>query len=156
MLLECFSQGKCRSDHFEHLVLGRILIPNQCSGKRVWRSTLEFWLLASWNTIIKFQGWLVKKLCTFLGKTLHDWVMKDFIHYWYFVAGSSIQAQSRVDLCQMLFNSTMTTQFVALSQHIEPPGIAVYSSGMCAITTIWRNMNMIWVEMLCYKCLVML
>lgn len=45
-----------------------------------------------------------------------------------FIPGSSIQAQSRVDLCQMLFNSTLSTQFVALSQHLEPPGIAVYSS----------------------------
>ncbi|PNF15662.1 hypothetical protein B7P43_G15594 [Cryptotermes secundus] len=45
-----------------------------------------------------------------------------------FMPGSSIQAQSRADLCQMLFNSTLSTQFVALSQHVEPPGIAVYSS----------------------------
>ncbi|XP_021931466.1 uncharacterized protein LOC110835503 isoform X3 [Zootermopsis nevadensis] len=54
----------------------------------------------------------------------HDGPTKPFS----FMPGSSIQTQSRIDLCQVLFNSTLSTQFVALNQHIEPPGIAVYSS----------------------------
>jgi hypothetical protein len=52
----------------------------------------------------------------------------------------------------MLFNSTLSTQFIALSQHIEPPGIVVYSSGMCAVMANCRNMKVVWVALVCFKC----
>ncbi|KAJ9594441.1 hypothetical protein L9F63_014126 [Diploptera punctata] len=66
----------------------------------------------------------------------------DFILYWTadclhhegstkpytFLPGTSVQAQSRADLCHLLFNSTLSTKFIALSEHVEPPGVTLYSS----------------------------
>ncbi|PSN30859.1 hypothetical protein C0J52_21219 [Blattella germanica] len=45
-----------------------------------------------------------------------------------FLPGTPIQVQSRADVCQLLYNSSLTTKFAAFSQHIEPPGIIIYSS----------------------------
>ncbi|XP_067007692.2 uncharacterized protein [Anabrus simplex] len=50
---------------------------------------------------------------------------KDAFAFW---QGDSIQAQSRADLCKLRFNSTLATNFLALSQHLPPPGISIYSS----------------------------
>ncbi|XP_035736895.1 uncharacterized protein LOC118448149 isoform X1 [Vespa mandarinia] len=35
---------------------------------------------------------------------------------------------SQTDLCKIIFNSTLTTNLLALSQHVGPPGITLYSS----------------------------
>ncbi|XP_046818323.1 uncharacterized protein LOC124423961 isoform X1 [Vespa crabro] len=35
---------------------------------------------------------------------------------------------SQTDLCKVIFNSTLTTNLLALSQHVGPPGITLYSS----------------------------
>ncbi|XP_053989156.1 uncharacterized protein LOC128881821 [Hylaeus volcanicus] len=40
------------------------------------------------------------------------------------------------DLCKLNFNSTLTTNLYALSQHVGPPGISLYFSA-----TIYRNQN---------------
>ncbi|KAK2584547.1 hypothetical protein KPH14_006916 [Odynerus spinipes] len=37
-------------------------------------------------------------------------------------------SQKHVDLCNVKFNSTLTTNLLALSQHVGPPGIILYSS----------------------------
>lgn len=36
--------------------------------------------------------------------------------------------KKHVDLCKVKFNSTLTTKLIALSQHVGPPGIILYSS----------------------------
>ncbi|XP_069677500.1 uncharacterized protein [Periplaneta americana] len=54
----------------------------------------------------------------------HEGPTKPFI----FLPGSTVKAQNRADVCRLLYNSTLYTQFVALSQHVEPPGIPLYSS----------------------------
>lgn len=104
-------------------------------------------------------SFLAQQISTFQRKSLHNWgnqlvCYEGYRHSWHIVAGSSIQAQSRADLCQMLFNSTLSTQFISLSQHIEPPGIAIYSSGTCTVVINWRNMNLMWIDILCYESLV--
>nr|CAD7262575.1 unnamed protein product [Timema shepardi] len=45
-----------------------------------------------------------------------------------FMPGSSVHSQSRADVCKLLFNSTAVTKLLALSRHVQSPGIVVYSS----------------------------
>ncbi|XP_015584777.1 uncharacterized protein LOC107262760 isoform X2 [Cephus cinctus] len=45
-----------------------------------------------------------------------------------FLKTESLISQTRADLCKLLFNSTLTTKLLALSQHVEPPGIPLYIS----------------------------
>ncbi|XP_047000250.1 uncharacterized protein LOC124616060 [Schistocerca americana] len=45
-----------------------------------------------------------------------------------FMPNTPIQVQSRANICKLRFNATLITKLLALSQHLEPPGVAVYSS----------------------------
>lgn len=45
-----------------------------------------------------------------------------------FLKGQSLVSQTRADLCRLRFNSSLTTRLLALSQHVGPPGIPLYSS----------------------------
>lgn len=45
-----------------------------------------------------------------------------------FIPGEKIEVKNSVDLCKLRFNSTLITQFLALSEHFRPPGIPIYSS----------------------------
>lgn len=45
-----------------------------------------------------------------------------------FTKNKNFLTQTYTDLCKIKFNSTLTTNLVALSQHVGPPGITLYSS----------------------------
>ncbi|CAL1683905.1 unnamed protein product [Lasius platythorax] len=45
-----------------------------------------------------------------------------------FLKGQSLVSQTRADLCQLRFNSTLTMRLLALSQHVGPPGVSLYFS----------------------------
>lgn len=45
-----------------------------------------------------------------------------------FLKSEDLVSESRVDLCKLRFNSTLTTTLYALSQHVGPPGISLYFS----------------------------
>ncbi|XP_011637922.1 uncharacterized protein LOC105427738 isoform X1 [Pogonomyrmex barbatus] len=45
-----------------------------------------------------------------------------------FLKGQSPISQTRIDLCRLRFNSTLTMRLLALSQHVGPPGQSLYYS----------------------------
>ncbi|XP_076244966.1 uncharacterized protein LOC143185665 isoform X2 [Calliopsis andreniformis] len=45
-----------------------------------------------------------------------------------FLKSEDLLSESRVDLCKLRFNSTLTTNLYALSQHVGPPGLSLYFS----------------------------
>ncbi|KAL1124631.1 hypothetical protein AAG570_001255 [Ranatra chinensis] len=47
-----------------------------------------------------------------------------------FAQGTNIRDEVNADLCRLRFNSTLEVKLYALNQHIEPPGILLYSSGL--------------------------
>jgi len=44
-----------------------------------------------------------------------------------FLKDQSFVPQTRADLCSLRFNSTLTTRLLALSQHVGPPGLSLFS-----------------------------
>lgn len=45
-----------------------------------------------------------------------------------FLKNDDLISESRADLCKLRFNSTLTTNLYALSQHVGPPGVSLYFS----------------------------
>ncbi|XP_066592878.1 uncharacterized protein [Prorops nasuta] len=45
-----------------------------------------------------------------------------------FLKGENLISQTRADLCKLRFNSSLATKFLALSQHVGPPGLLLYYS----------------------------
>lgn len=45
-----------------------------------------------------------------------------------FLKGEDLASEARADLCKLRFNSTLTTNLFALSQHVGPPGVSLYFS----------------------------
>lgn len=45
-----------------------------------------------------------------------------------FLKTTSLTSETGADLCKLRFNSTLTTKFLALSQHTAPPGLPLYVS----------------------------
>ncbi|KAG7201664.1 hypothetical protein KM043_004394 [Ampulex compressa] len=45
-----------------------------------------------------------------------------------FLKSQSLVSQTHADLCKLRFNSSLTTNLLALSQHVGPPGISLYYS----------------------------
>ncbi|XP_012277652.1 uncharacterized protein LOC105698194 isoform X1 [Orussus abietinus] len=45
-----------------------------------------------------------------------------------FLKSETLISQTRADICKLRFNSTLTTKLLALSQHVGPSGISLYSS----------------------------
>nr|XP_050849898.1 uncharacterized protein LOC127063764 [Vespula vulgaris] len=56
------------------------------------------------------------------GNCLHNENFKEFSK------NKNFLSQTHTDLCEIKFNSTLTTNLLALSQHVGPPGIILYSS----------------------------
>lgn len=46
----------------------------------------------------------------------------------YRFVNEEITSESGADICKLRFNSTLVTKLFALSQHVEPPGVELYSS----------------------------
>ncbi|XP_012251263.2 uncharacterized protein LOC105683314 [Athalia rosae] len=45
-----------------------------------------------------------------------------------FLKSTSLSSQMGADLCKLRFNSTLSTKLLALSQHVAPPGLPLYTS----------------------------
>nr|XP_033341368.1 uncharacterized protein LOC117229189 [Megalopta genalis] len=84
---------------------------------------------------------LLSKQMSGLSVTVEDFGNDWFLHWsvecfnyeadkkkYQFLKNSNIAFESYADICKLRFNSTLTTNLYALSQHVGPPGISLYFS----------------------------
>ncbi|GLG92305.1 Uncharacterized protein GBIM_00031 [Gryllus bimaculatus] len=58
-----------------------------------------------------------------------------------FMPGELIDKENSVDLCKLRFNSSLVTKFLALSEHLEPPGVPIYSSEQRKVIEYKNSVN---------------